>query len=64
MTEQQEIIALLHEIRSQNVKMLNRVDELERTATKRGAIAGAVAGTISGAVISVGIELIKLKFGG
>lgn len=62
--EQQQIITLLQEIRAQNAELLSRVDELERTATKRGAVAGAVAGSITGTIISVGIDFIRLKWGG
>lgn len=62
--DNQEIMRLLTEIHAQNVQMLERIDELEQTATKRGAIAGAVAGSISAAIMTIGIELIKAKFGG
>lgn len=63
MDEQQEILRLLKDIHQQNERMLARVDELERTATKRGAVAGAVAGSITGGIMTVGIELLKAKFG-
>lgn len=64
MIDNGEMMRLLMEIHAQNAQMLVRIDELEQTATKRGAIAGAVAGSISGAVMAIGIELIKAKFGG
>ncbi len=58
-----EVIGLLLEIRQQNAEQLARIDELERTATKRGAVAGAVAGGVTGTVMAVGVELIKAKLG-
>lgn len=64
MIDNGEMMRLLMEIHAQNAQMLVRIDELEQTATKRGAIAGAVAGTFSGAIMTIGIELIKAKFGG
>lgn len=64
MSENQEIMCLLREIHAQNKQLIARIDELEQTATKRGAIAGAVAGSFSGAIISIGLEIIKAKFGG
>lgn len=64
MSNDTEIMALLRDIHAQNTEMLARVDELEKSATKRGAVAGAVAGGITGSILTVGIELIKLKFGG
>lgn len=63
MTDEQKILKLVQEIHAQNERMLARVDELERTATKRGAVAGAVAGSITGGIMTVGIELIRAKFG-
>ena len=64
MIDNGEMMRLLMEIHAQNAQMLVRIDELEQTATKRGAIAGAGAGTFSGAIMTIGIELIKAKFGG
>lgn len=64
MIDNGEMMRLLMEIHAQNAQMLVRIDELEQTATKRGAIAGAVAGSFSGAIMAIGIELIKAKFGG
>lgn len=64
MIDNGEMMRLLMEIHAQNAQMLVRIDELEQTATKRGAIAGAVAGSFSGAIMTIGIELIKAKFGG
>ncbi len=58
-----EVIGLLMEIRQQNADQLSRIDELERTATKRGAVAGAVAGSVTGGVMALGIELLKAKLG-
>lgn len=63
-----EIMSLLTDIHEQNQTMLTQFDELEgkisRRATAAGAMAGAFTGGISGTVISVGIELIKAKWGG
>ncbi len=66
MTEQEkqrkqnnEIIAQLREIRLQNIEVLKKLDERNKTAAKAGAVAGAV----SGGVIAVGVEFIRLKLG-
>lgn len=61
--EERQVINLLMEIKAQNAEQLERINELEKTATKRGAIAGAVAGSITGGVITIGIEFIKAKLG-
>lgn len=64
MTEQQELLTLVREIHANTAHMNEKIDKLERTATRRGAVAGAVAGSITGTIMTVGIELIKAKFGG
>ncbi|MDO4434860.1 MAG: hypothetical protein Q4B71_00395 [Cardiobacteriaceae bacterium] len=64
MNDNPEIMRLLREIHGQQQQLLNRIDELEQTATRRGAVAGGVAGSISGAMVTIGIEMIKAKFGG
>lgn len=58
-----EILPILQEIHQQNKEMLVRIDSIEQSATKRGAVSGAVAGGLSGSIAAVGIELIKAKFG-
>lgn len=67
---QAEIIRLLIEIRGQNDRQLakieaqsQQIEQLEKTATKRGAVAGAVAGGVTGSVMALGIEFIKAKLG-
>lgn len=41
-----------------------KIDDLEHTITKKATAYGAVAGAVSGGIISVGLEFIKLKWGG
>ncbi len=64
------IINLLEEIKAQNAEQLAKIekqsaqiDHLEKTATKKGAIAGAVAGGVSGGLMAIGVELIRAKLG-
>lgn len=66
----QQVIDLLQEIKSQNAEQLRKIEaqsqqieQLEKTATKRGAVAGAVAGGVTGSVMALGIEFIKAKMG-
>lgn len=66
----QDVIRLLLEIKSQNAEQLRKIEvqsqqieQLEKTATKRGAVAGAVAGGVTGSVMALGIEFIKAKLG-
>lgn len=75
----QKILAILHEIRiehqenadkiiAQKAEIIERIDDLEESVTKKATIAGAVAGAIAGAassgVYSIGMEFVKAKFGG
>lgn len=69
-TNTQQVIDLLQEIKSQNAEQLRKIEaqsqqieQLEKTATKRGAVAGAVAGGVTGSVMALGIEFIKAKLG-
>lgn len=66
--EQDEVVKLLGDIKSQNEQMMTQFDALETNISKRatmaGAMAGAFTGGVGGTVVSVGIELIKAKFGG
>ena len=63
-----EVVQLLGEIKAQNQTMMTQFDTLETNISKRatmaGAMAGAFTGGVGGTVVSVGIELIKAKFGG
>ena len=63
-----EVMQLLGDIKSQNETMIQQFDALETNISKRatmaGAMAGAFTGGVGGTVVSVGIELIKAKFGG
>ena len=63
-----EVMALLSDIHRQNEGIAERFDTLEQNVTKRaqmaGAMAGAFSGGVGGAVVTVGIEFIKAKFGG
>lgn len=66
--EPNEVIQLLGDIKAQNQTMMQQFDTLETNISKRatmaGAMAGAFTGGVGGTVVSVGIELIKAKFGG
>lgn len=66
--QHEHIVLMLHDIHQQNTQMLGKVDDLEEKIAKRavvaGGIAGALSGGIGGTVVTVGIELIKAKFGG
>ena len=63
-----EVIQLLGDIKAQNHTLMQQFDTLETNISKRatmaGAMAGAFTGGVGGTVVSVGIELIKAKFGG
>lgn len=59
-----EMLRLMQEIHAQNVKLLARIDTLEREQTRRATIVGFGGGMVGGGVINVGIELIRAKFGG
>lgn len=66
----ERVLDLLIEIRNQNATQLakmeaqsQQIEQLEKTATKRGAVAGAVAGGVTGGVMALGIEFIKAKLG-
>lgn len=60
----EQILSSLESIHEQNQQIYQKIEDLEHTVTKKATIAGAIAGGLSGAIISTGIELIKLKFGG
>ncbi len=63
-----EVVKLLGDIKAQNQTMMSQFDALETNISKRatmaGAMAGAFTGGVGGTVVSLGIELIKAKFGG
>ncbi len=63
-----EILSLLGDIHQQNRTMMSQFDAMEASVTRRasmaGAMSGAFTGGVGGTVVSVGIELIKAKFGG
>lgn len=59
-----EMLEMLAKIHQQNEDISEKIDGLERKITKRAMITGAISGGLSGAIISTGIELIKMKFGG
>lgn len=70
-----EILSSLHDILGQNRQIIAKIDEqnsriesLERTVAKKATIAGAIAGAAAGAatsgIFSIGMEIVKAKFGG
>lgn len=64
----QQIIGSLDQIHAQNITIADKIDRLETHITKKATVAGAMAGAVTGGVtsglVSLGIELIKAKFGG
>lgn len=60
----EQILSSLESIHQQNEQISSKLDNLEHNLTKKATIAGAIAGGLSGAIITTGIELIKMKFGG
>lgn len=64
----ERVITTLQDIQSQNNEVLDKIDKLETTLTKKATMAGAMAGAISGGitstVLTVGLELLKAKLGG
>lgn len=63
-----KILQSLSHIHAQNAQIAQKIDKLEHTvtakATKAGAVAGAIAGTATSGLFTVGMEIIKAKFGG
>lgn len=59
-----EMLEMLAKIHQQNEDISEKIDNLEHKMTKKAMITGAISGGLSGAIISTGIELIKMKFGG
>lgn len=71
----EQILSSLHDILGQNRQILQKIDEqndridhLEHSVSKKatiaGAISGAVAGTATSSLFTVGMEIVKAKFGG
>ncbi len=64
----QIIINKLDEIAQGTHEVNQKIDDLEQHLTKKavlaGGIAGAVSGTLSSSFFSLGIEMIKAKYGG
>ncbi len=60
----QQILNVVQDIHQQNVEVIQKIDQLEKNVTKKAMLTGAFAGGLSGAIISTGIELIKMKLGG
>ncbi len=67
-TNDQIIINKLDEIKQDTQQVNQKIDDLEQHLTKKamvaGGIAGAVSGTLSSSFFSLGIEMIKAKYGG
>lgn len=64
----EQIMQGLSDIKAQNSQIHEKIDALDAKLTKKATVAGAVAGAVTGSVtsgmVSVGIELIRAKFGG
>lgn len=63
-TPEMEMLRLMRDIHAQNIKLLERIDTLEKEQNKRSALIGFGGGVVGGGIINVGIELIRAKFGG
>lgn len=59
-----KILQSLDDIQTGQNEIVDKIDNLEHTITKKATAYGAVAGAVSGGIISVGLEFIKLKWGG
>ena len=63
-----KILSSLDSIHNQNRQIAQKIDDLEKNVTKKatfaGAIAGAVAGTATSGQFTIGMEIVKAKFGG
>ncbi len=68
------ILEMLREIRVKQDETLEKQDKMDarldqihddckKTARTNGAVAGAISGTATGGLVSLGIALIKAKFG-
>lgn len=63
----EQIMQGLSDIKAQNSQIHEKIDalaKLTKKATVAGAVAGAVTGSVTSGMVSVGIELIRAKFGG
>ncbi len=64
----EQIMQGLNDIKAQNNQINKKIDTLDakliKKATVAGAVAGAVTGSVTSGMVSVGIELIRAKFGG
>jgi galactokinase/mevalonate kinase-like predicted kinase len=59
----QETAALLREM-SQKMDLANeKLDRLETTAAKSGAVAGAISGGVAGGLVATAIVVIRAKLG-
>lgn len=63
-TETEEMLRLMRDIHSQNCRLLERLDKLEREQGRRAAIVGFSGGMVGGGIVHLGIEFIRAKFGG
>ncbi len=63
-TETAEMLRLMRDIHSQNRRLLERLDKLEREQGRRAAIVGFSGGMVGGGIVHLGIEFIRAKFGG
>lgn len=53
----------LQNISAQLDRIENRLDSIQSTAVKSGAVAGTVAGSLSGALVATAIAIIQAKIG-
>ncbi len=63
-----EIAGKTSDIAKETHEVNQKIDDLEQHLTKKAIIAGGIAGTVSGTLsssfFSLGIEMIKAKYGG
>ena len=63
-SETAEMLRLMRDIHSQNRRLLERLDKLEREQGRRAAVVGFSGGMVGGGIVHLGIEFIRAKFGG
>lgn len=58
-----ETTALLREMSAKMDVANEKLDRLETTAAKSGALAGAVSGGVAGGLVATAVVVIRAKFG-
>lgn len=61
--DNQHILQLLAQIHANSEAVLIKVEQLQTTTRRQAMIYGAMSGGTAGAMMAVGVELIKAKYG-